>query len=149
MMTRRISRIAAAFAVIATIGTTSLRADIVDRPDALTTTSVTDDGVTVRVMNNHPDRAYVYVVDGDQLYLLGTVGNKQLKTFEVPEAWVDGTSTVQLKVFPRALEAGIGRSGFTQFGIKTRAIEVPANRLLELLLEPALEKSDLNIVPTL
>ena len=26
----------------------------------------------VRILNNHPDRAYVYVVDSDRLYLLGT-----------------------------------------------------------------------------
>ena len=149
-MTKGISKIATASALmLATIGATTLSADIVADTDSAVTASATMDGPKVRVMNNHPDRAYVYVVGGEQLYLLGTVGNKQLKTFEVPEAWLNGAGTVQLKVLPRALEAGIGRSAFSQFGIRTRAIQVPADRLIELLLEPALEKSDLNIVPTL
>ena len=146
MMTGRISRIAATFAVLATIGTTSLRADIVDRPDALATTSLTDGDVTVRILNNHADRAYVYVVDSDRLYLLGTVGSRQLKTFEVPATFA-GSRTVQLKIFPRALEGGVGRSAFVQAGIKTRAIAVPADRVIELVLEPTLANSDLNIVP--
>lgn len=148
MMIKQISRIATASAlVLAAMGTTTLRADSVDDIDPAVTATTTENAVSVRIMNNHGDRAFVYVVDGDRLYLLGTVGHGQLKTFEVPEAWVTGASTVQLKVYPRALEGGIGRSGFGQSGIRTRAIEVPADRMIELLLEPNLSRSDLNIVP--
>jgi hypothetical protein len=148
MMIKQISRIATASAlVLAAMGTTTLRADIVDDIDPAVTASTTENAVSVRIMNNHGDRVFVYVVDEDRLYLLGTVGHGQLKTFEVPEAWVKGASTVQLKVYPRALEGGIGRSAFDQSGIRTRAIEVPSDRMIELLLEPNLSRSDLNIVP--
>ena len=148
MMTKGILRIAAEFAVaLATIGTTTLRVDVVDDANAPVTASVTKDGLTVRILNNHPDRAYVYVVDSDRLYLLGTVGHGQLKAFEIPAAWVEGSGTLQLKVYPRALEGGIGRSAFEQSGIKTQAIELRSDQVMELLLEPALADSDLNIVP--
>ena len=148
MMTKGILRIAAEFALaLATIGTTTFRADVVDHTSSPVTASFTEDGLTVRILNNHPDHAYVYVVDSDRLYLLGIVGHGQLKAFEIPAAWVDGSGTVQLKVYPRALEGGIGRSAFEQSGIKTQAIELRSDQVMELLLEPALVKSDLNIVP--
>ncbi len=148
MMTRRISRTAAAFALaLATIGTTTLRADVVNHTNSPVTASVTEDGLTVRILNNHADRAYVYVVNSDQLYLLGTVGHGDLKTFEIPAAWVDRSGTVQLKVYPRAPEGGVGRSAFEQAGIKTPAIKLQSNQVMELFLEPALVESDLNIVP--
>ena len=104
MMTRRISRIAGAFALaLATVGTITLRADVVDDINSPVTASLTEDGPTVRILNNHPDRVYVYVVGSNQLYLLGTVGHGDLKTFEIPAAWVEGSGTVQLKVYPRPL----------------------------------------------
>ncbi len=138
----------AAFALsLATVGTTTLRADVVDDINSPVTASLTEDGPTVRILNNHPDRVYVYVVGSDRLHLLGTVGHGQLKTFEIPAAWVDRSGTVQLKVYPRAPEGGVGRSAFEQAGIKTHAIKLQSNQVMELLLEPALAESDLNIVP--
>ncbi len=138
----------AAFALsLATVGTTTLRADVVDDINSPVTASLTEDGPTVRILNNHPDRVYVYVVGSNQLYLLGTVGHGDLKTFEIPAVWVEGSGTVQLKVYPRVPEVGHGRSSFEQSGIKTQAIELQSDQVMELLLEPVLAKSGLNIVP--
>ena len=118
-----------------------------DQINSPVTASPTEDGPTVRILNNHPDRAYVYVVDSGRLYLLGAVGHGQLETFEIPAARVEESGTVQLEVYPRALQVGHGRSWFGQPGIKTPAIGLKSGQVMELLLEPALANSDLNIIP--
>ena len=154
---KMISRIVPALALlVATIATTTLHADTLDRVTPRVVASGEERGPTVRVMNNNHHAVRVYVVDSDnRRHLLGRVGRSQFKNLEIPAGLVRGTGTVQLKVYPVLWAASVlselqplhRRNGaFQSTGIKTRVLSVQSDQVIVLYLEPDLTRSRVGIV---
>ena len=153
---KMISRIVPALALlVATIATTTLHADTLDRVDTRVVASGAEGGPTVSVLNNHDRLVRVYVVDSDnRLHLLGRVGRSRFKSLQIPAGLVRGTGTVQLKVYPGVLpnyrsSLSLGLFAVNQFepaGIKTRVLSVQSDQVIVLHLEPNLACSKVGIV---
>ncbi len=155
MMKNMILRIAPALALLAaTIATTTLHADTLDRVDTRVVASGADGGPTVSVLNNHDRLVRVYVVDSDnRLHLLGRVGRSKFKNLQIPAGLARGTGTVQLKVYPvlpivrSSLGLGLfGGSAFDPAGVKTGVLSVQSDQVIVLHLEPNLACSKVGIV---
>ncbi len=148
-MKKMIARVALALALLAaTVGTTTLQADTLER---VAPHLVAPGGPTVRVMNNHGRAVRVYVVDfKNHRHLLGTVGRSELKDLETPSRLIWGTRTVQLKVYPILPRLGLGQTtsfSFEPAGMKTREfLSVQADQVIELYLEADLTRSLAGIV---
>ena len=154
-MKKMISRIAPALALLAaTVATTTLHADTLDRVAPWVVSSGAEEGPTVRVMNNHRRQVRVYVVDSNnRLHLLGRVDRSEFKNLQIPAGLARGTGTVQLKVFPvlpivrSSLGLGLfGGKAFDPAGVKTRVISVQSDQVIKLYLEPDLTRSKVGIV---
>ncbi len=156
-MKKMISHIVPALALlVATVATTTLHADTLDRVAPRVVTSVAEGGPTVRVMNNHHHQVSVYLVDSDnRRHLLGRVGRSEFKNLQIPAGLARGTGTVQLKVYPvlwaesvlSELQPLHRRNGaFQSTGVKTRALSVQSDQVIELYLEPDLSRSKVGIV---
>ena len=150
-----ISRIAPALALlVATVATTTLHADTLDRVAPWVVASGAEGGPTVRVMNDHRRQVRVYVVDSNnRLHLLGRVDRSEFRNLQIPAGLARGTGTVQLKVFPvlpivrSSLGLGLfGGKAFDPAGVKTRVISVQSDQVIELHLEPDLTRSKVGIV---
>ena len=150
MMKKMILSIVPALALlVATIGTTTLHADTLDRVAPRVVASSAEGGPTVRVVNNHGHQVTVYVVDSNnRLHWLGRVGRSKLKDLQIPAGLARGTGTVQLKVYPvlprPGLELGLGVFGVSALdpaGIKTRVLSVQSDQVIVLNLRPDLKRS--------
>ena len=148
MMMKMISRIAPALALlVATIATTTLHADTLDRVAPRLVASSAEAGPTVHVMNNHHRRVTVYVVDShNRRQLLGTVGRSQFKELQLPAGWAQGTGTIQFKVYPVLPQPGLAESAFESPGVKTRVLSLQSDQGIVLYLEPDLTRSTVGIV---
>ena len=154
-MKKMILSIAPALALLAaTIATTTLHADTLDRVAPWVVASGAEGGPTVRVLNNHRRQVKVYVVDSNnRLRLLGRVGHSKFKNLQIPAGLARGTGTVQLKVYPvlpivrSSLGLGLfGGSAFDPAGVKTRVLSVRSDQVIVLHLEPNLTRSKVAIV---
>ena len=152
---KMISRIAPALALlVATVATTTLHADTLDRVAPWVVASGAEGGPTVRVMNDHRRQVRVYVVDSNnRLHLLGRVDRSEFRNLQIPAGLARGTDTVQLKVFPvlpivrSSLGLGLfGGQAFDPAGVKTIVISVQSDQVIELHLEPDLTRSKVGIV---
>ena len=143
-----ISRIAPALALlVATVATTSLHADTLDRVAPRVVASGAEAGPTVHVMNNHHRQVSVYVVDShNRLRLLGRVGNSKFKNLPIRAGLARGNGTVQLKIYPVLPVFGLGMSVFEPAGIQTRVLSVQSDQVIKLSLEPDLKRSRVGIV---
>ena len=156
-MKKMILRIVPALALlVATVGTTTLHADTLDRVATRVVASGAEVGPTVRVMNNHNRRVRVYVVDShNRLHLLGRVGRSKFKNLQIPAGLARGTGTVQLKVYPVLWAESMlselqplhrPNRAFESAGVKTRVLSVQSDQVIELHLEPDLTSSRVGIV---
>ena len=152
---KMISRIGPALALlVATVATTTLHADTLDRVAPPVVESGEEEGPTVHVMNDHRRQVSVYVVDSnDRLHLLGRVGRSKFKNLQIPAGLARGTGTVQLKVYPvlpiLQSDLGLGLFGGKAFdpdGIKTRVLSVQSDQVIVLYLKPDLTRSKVGIV---
>ncbi len=139
--------------LVATIGTTTLHADTLDRVAPRVVASSAEGGPTVRVVNNHRHQVTVYVVDSNnRLHWLGKVGRSKFKDLQIPAGLARGTGTVQLKVYPvghglgMSVGHGLGMSAPDPAGIKTRVLSVQSDQVIVLHLEPILACSKVGIV---
>ncbi len=145
---KMISRMAPALALlVATIATTTLHADTLDRVAPRVVASGAEGGPTVHVINNNDRHVRVYVVDSNnRLRLLGTVGRSQFKALQIPAGLAQGPGTVQLKVYPVPPQLGPAESASMRAGIKTRVLSVQSDQVIVLYLEPELTRSTVGIV---
>ena len=147
MTMKMISRMTPALVLLAaTVATTTLQADTIDR---VTPEVVAAEGATISVMNNHGYQVEVYLVDSsDERYLLGRVDNLTFKKLEIPAELAVGTEGVRIKVYPVLPKAGLDL-GLGLFGadvveataVKTAAFSLREGHEIELFLEPTLARS--------
>ncbi len=147
-MKKMISRITPALALlVATVATTTLHADTLDRVVPRVVASGAEAGPTIHVVNNHSRPVSVYVVDShNRLRLVGRVGSWTVKNLPIRAGLARGNGTVQLKIYPVLPVFGLGMSVFEPAGIETRVLSVQSDQVIELLLEPDLKRSRVGIV---
>ncbi len=145
---KMISRVALALALLAaTVGTTTLHADTFDRYAPQVVASGAEGGPTVRILNDHSYDVMVYVVDSHHhRHLLGRVDHSEWKDLQIPSGSVQGTGTIQLKVYPALTMHSLGVTSFEPAGIKTREFSIQSDQVILLYLEADLTRSRAGIV---
>lgn len=134
METRTMLRAFSALTLAAALSAAPLTAEPPGLSGAEATAS--EQTTEVRVVNNYEGPVAVYLIDeqGTRTYL-GVVNRTQFKAFAVP------TGTIRLQVFPRSAPAGLGVWSPLDPGIQTRSVDLDTGRVVELWLEPSLERS--------